>query len=225
MAERRLRTATVPRLLTLAGGMLLAGCAGDNRLAGDPLLGGGGAVAAAPAARPTAPLPPLPAPSPSASNAALASNASRPLEGSSELRIGPDPRPVASGGGSWQGTPPPGTPTLNPPVPPTTTLTSAPASPLPPPITAAPPVASHSFTPVAGGRVGSYEQAQAQLAAYGVTWQRLETWGDKGWKFSCSIPNPQNKSISRNYEAQAGDYLSAVRAVLDQISRDRVSLN
>lgn len=70
-------------------------------------------------------------------------------------------------------------------------------------------------------RVASYEQAQALLAARGVKWQRLETWGDRGeWKFSCSIPNPHNPYISRTFEARAGDYLSAVRAVIDQMERE-----
>src|ERR1700687_1581570 len=64
----------------------------------------------------------------------------------------------------------------------------------------------------------TYEQAQASLTARGVTWQRLETWGDQGdWKFTCSIPNRQNAYISRTYEAEAHDPLSAVRGVLDQL--------
>ena len=66
----------------------------------------------------------------------------------------------------------------------------------------------------------TYEQAQAILAARGVSWQRLE--GDQGkWKFSCSIPNPQNRNISRTYEARDADHLAAIQAVLDQISKER----
>lgn len=72
-----------------------------------------------------------------------------------------------------------------------------------------------------GSRVLNYEEAQAALASRGVNWQRLETWGDKGeWKFSCSIPNKKNAFISRNYEARSPDYLSAIRAVMDQIDRE-----
>jgi hypothetical protein len=70
----------------------------------------------------------------------------------------------------------------------------------------------------------AYAQAQEMLRAHGVTWQRLETWGEGGeWKFSCSIPNPQNPSIRRNYEFRApGEYgLAAIRAVLEQIERER----
>ena len=65
----------------------------------------------------------------------------------------------------------------------------------------------------------TYEQAKAILTARGVTWQRLETWGDAGeWKFSCAIPNPQNPNIRRTYEATARDDLSALRAVIDQMN-------
>lgn len=76
---------------------------------------------------------------------------------------------------------------------------------------------SHSTS----SRIASYEQAQSYLASQGVTWQRLETWGDKGeWKFSCSIPNKQNQYISRNYEAKAPDYLAAIQAVVEQMQKD-----
>ncbi len=68
----------------------------------------------------------------------------------------------------------------------------------------------------------SYEEAQAQLKARGVTWQRLETWGDQGdWKFTCSIPNRQNPYISRTYEVEAHDPFSALRGVLDQLEHDQ----
>jgi hypothetical protein len=76
--------------------------------------------------------------------------------------------------------------------------------------------------PSGGVSVTSYEQAQAYLHAHGVKGQRLETWGDQGeWKFSCSIPNRQNPYISRNYEGRAADYISAMRAVIEQIQKER----
>jgi hypothetical protein len=49
-------------------------------------------------------------------------------------------------------------------------------------------------------------------------------WGDAGeWKFRCSVVNPQNRNIGRNYEARAaGDYgLAAIRAVIEQIDREK----
>jgi hypothetical protein len=68
----------------------------------------------------------------------------------------------------------------------------------------------------------NYEEAQARLTARGVSWQRLETWGEQGdWKFTCSVPNRQNPYISRTYEAEAHDPLSAVRGVLDQLDHDQ----
>lgn len=81
------------------------------------------------------------------------------------------------------------------------------------------PVSRASASPVPASR-STYEQIQAQLTARGVKWQRQETWGDTGWKFSCSVPNKQNPFISRTYEAQAPTYLAAVQAVLEQIDRE-----
>jgi hypothetical protein len=75
--------------------------------------------------------------------------------------------------------------------------------------------------PVPSGPIMSYEQAQLVLQSHGVTWQRLETWGDKGqWKFSCSIPNKQNPAIARNFEARANAPIDAIKAVLDQFGKD-----
>ncbi len=73
------------------------------------------------------------------------------------------------------------------------------------------------------GPHGSSEDALWNLlAARGVTWYRLETWGDNGQvKYTCSIPNRQNPHIRRTYEALARDRSSALRAVLDQIDREQ----
>jgi hypothetical protein len=79
-------------------------------------------------------------------------------------------------------------------------------------------------TTAAGG--DSYAQLQAQLRDHGVTYQRLEVWGEGGeWRFFCSIPSPTNASIQRRYEAKAaGDYgLNAIRLVLEQIDRERAA--
>ena len=55
-----------------------------------------------------------------------------------------------------------------------------------------------------------------------MTWQRLEAGPEPGeWKFNCSIPNRQNPSIRRFYESRAGDPLAAVRAVVEQIEKER----
>jgi hypothetical protein len=62
----------------------------------------------------------------------------------------------------------------------------------------------------------------ALIRSRGATWVRLETWGDEGeWKFSCSIPNPANMHLRRTYEARAGDPVSAVRAVIEQMDSER----
>jgi hypothetical protein len=70
----------------------------------------------------------------------------------------------------------------------------------------------------------TYEQLQSMLTARGVTWQRLEKWGDEGdWKFSCSIPNKQSPNVSRHYEAKVAgpNGLAAIRAVLDKIDLEQ----
>jgi hypothetical protein len=76
--------------------------------------------------------------------------------------------------------------------------------------------------PVAGG--DSYEQLQAQLDARGVTMRRLETVGDQGeWRFICAVPQPGSPNTRRTYEGRAvgGHGLTAIRAVLEQIDRER----
>jgi hypothetical protein len=191
----------------------LTGCQGLNQLTGpDPLLG----KAAAPIGnKPVVPADPAPVaslPSPnvnaSASTAALAAGATPAVDGRHNLRI-EDPIP-APGGQSWRGQPPAGgTPVLQ----------------RPEPIAAEPgPIAErsspYSVGLVSGSRVMTYDQAQEQLKTRGILWQRLEMVADQGkWKFSCSVPNRQNRMINRTYEAVADTDLAAMQAVLDQMDK------
>jgi hypothetical protein len=98
----------------------------------------------------------------------------------------------------------------------------------------APPNPQAEFTPVnrpspiptlshgIGAETNTYEQAQARITALGPTWQRLESQGNPAeWQFSCSIPNRQNPSISRTYQAQGQTALAAMQAVLEQIDREQ----
>ena len=218
------RAPTASCLLLVALGGALSGCAGDRRAAaGDPLLGGAppgvaNPQAAAPPSNPTpvasapnlaAPaVPPLPPINPTSSNAALASGGPPPLDGGRDLRIGD---PHAAGGTAGWSAPPGAAPVSTPPGPPPVQ-----------PASQQRPVYAGNFAPMASARIVSYEQSQAYLASRGVNWQRLETFGDQGeWKFSCSVPNPQNRNISRTYEGKAHDYLSAIRVVIDQMSHDQ----
>jgi len=202
--------------------LLLAGCAGGNRQSSDnadPLLGvgpnrtvGQPAPAAKPAANAAAPTgpsanpaaPPSPALSTSPPTATLAAGQPPRYDTDNSLRINTPPaNPVrTSSNGSWQVADTSGSVRL-PGV--------EPAAPRRDPVPAVP----------AGARFTNYEQAQAILAQRGVTWQRLESDPNGEWKFSCSIPNRQNKFISRTYEARGKDYLAAVHAVLEQIDKDR----
>jgi hypothetical protein len=228
---------------------LLAGCeSASPRGAGpDPLLGdampspAGGAAPAAPAAS-AAPatgtasgVPPLPATTTVTAPAALAGGAGTPPapdSGRNDMRIPAtpvsNPTPGAAGpptpGWPQNGSPPP---CLAPQAPEvagsTARLSPVPAAPVPPvPFTLA--ASSPATGSGAAGQPDGYLQLQEMLRARGVTWQRLETWGDAGeWKFRCSIPNPQNRSVGRNYEARAaGDYgLAAIRAVIEQIDLEK----
>lgn len=230
--------ATARRLRTLLGAssllaLLAVGCAGDRPgAANDPLLGGPsarpnptGTLASTTPTNPVAPAAPVPS-SPT-SNAALAGSKPRVLDSANDLRIGEPGR-------SQYVHEPAGGAVLSRPVP----VNSSPPSSTPTfgPSSSASPSSGHSssagasaFLPSSargsshapGAHIGSYEQAQAFLASHGVTWQRLETWGDKGeWKFTCSVPNKQNQFISRNYEAKAHDYLAAIQAVIEQMEKD-----
>jgi hypothetical protein len=203
---------------SLCGLLLMAGCLGNRQPPPDPLLGNQTPVPnkpanPPPATTPTAFAPAAPAPSSSASTAVLASATGRPLDGGQELRIGTAGTPTA-----WQGQPTPAS------LPAASNGSTPPNQPQPvyQPAVRRDPVVARGVAPYGGGRVATFEQAQAILTAHGVKWQRLETWGDRGeWKFSCSIPNPTNAYVSRTYEGRAADSLSAVRAVLDQIDRER----
>jgi hypothetical protein len=204
-----------PRTAALLGVLLLVGCNADGRKKAspaDPLFGPPSAAATlGPAAapqpvnpvNPVNPLaPPQPAVSASPSPASLAGGSPPRYDTEDHLRI-PGQTVARAPAGGWQGQD-----------------TGSPVQLRGPD---GQPVSGPSFAPpVAGSRIGSYEQAQEQLARRGVTWQRLESWGDRGeWQFSCSVPNRQNKFISRTYEARGKDYLSAVRAVLDQIDKEQ----
>ena len=199
---------------TLLGGALigLAGCAGPNHVAGDPLLGKPAAApAAAPAASPTAAIPlvsaaPAPSSSGNASTAALASSTAASPDGSYPLRIGGG---TPGDGRTWSG-PNASTASLQRPEPPGDPVAHGDPQParLTPPQTA-------STAPTAM----TFEQAQAQLEAKGVIWQQWSQ-ADGQWKFSCAVPNPQDRTKSRRYDATGRDYVSAVQAALDKITSD-----
>jgi hypothetical protein len=202
--KRRRATAPIPYLLSLGPlVILLTGCISDDRAVADatrrdPLRGEHPAL---PAGRN----------SPGAGNASGTS-----LDPNRSLQIGlgpPQPVPASeTGGGEWKG--------------PSSRSEGAafkPDRPEPPPPTArsAGPFATTSFGSVSS-RVATFEQAQAQLTSRRVTGQRLEMWGDEGeWKFSCRIPRPENPNIARTYEARAPDPIAAMRAVIEQIDRER----
>lgn len=202
-------------LLVLAG---IGGCAMDRSNANDPLLGNGGRTTppGTVPGGPGGPPPPPPisvapsAPAVPSSTAALASGPAKPLDNG--MRIGGDPGHPADS----HATPPPPQAwgaVLQTPEPASGSMArAAPQSPI-----TTPPPASPAH--IAGS--GSYEQAQEVLRNRGVTWQRLETWGDKGeWKFTCAIPNRQNPAIARNYEARANTPIDAIHAVLDKLDKE-----
>jgi hypothetical protein len=204
-------------------GFLSAGCNGVQKPQVDPLFGN---VKPQPGLNSTGvnstsanSVPPLPGPTSTGSTAALASVNPRSLDGSHDLRI-TDPGQTGNGtmGPIANSTPNPVAPApgvgtqLQQPLTGFVPASRQPVVGVNPAVDPARPANGHL----------TYEGAQAQLTARGVTWQRLESWGDQGdWKFTCSVPNRQNAYISRTYEAEAHDPLSAVRGVLDQIDHDQ----
>jgi hypothetical protein len=248
----------VPRWALLVAA-LGVGCSATNhqQATGDPILGGGVAVAppgrtVAPAAAPkvaatNTPLPPLPAPSSSTSPAALAAGPVPALDPSNDLRIGPSPGgPVATltsnpkppqRANDWQaqGNTPgaaqetvPSTTPIAVPAPPPSGQTAILHPPGPPAPTDAHPVAlaAGNAPPPPAPRVQSLEQAQAALHGRNVVWQDLKSWSDNGeWRFSCSVPNKQNPSLNRTYEARASSPLAAIQAALDKMDADAVAGN
>jgi hypothetical protein len=189
----------------------LAGCAEVDRLLDDPLLGGGPATRlanpspAATAARDNS-VPPIPSTSSSTSTAVLASGRiEQTLDPSRDLRIGNPGAVAGTGNGPWRGQ-------SGGSIPAATTggsqgqLTSIQAQPRP---------------AVTGGYQGaSMDALFTLLQARGVTWHRLETWGDNGeWKYSCSVPDPKNPRIRHNFEARGRDSKAALVAVLEQMDK------
>lgn len=65
----------------------------------------------------------------------------------------------------------------------------------------------------------SNEYFLSQLRARGVTWHRADSVPG-GIRFSCIVPNRQNPTITRTFEATAPDFPAAVNAVLQQIDRN-----
>lgn len=194
---------------------LLLGCANDRRVASnDPLVGGpalptGGA---SPSRQPVAnrPLPPLPGPSPATSTAALAAAPQpRPLDPTHDLRIGRTPTGMPTSG-NGQGAGNGGGTVLQPP------------QPLPEQVKPSNPTGIDNAVATAGGRLTNYEQAQAQLAARGVKWQRLEQAGPTGdWRFTCSLPGREKANVNRTYEATGPDHLTAIQRVLEKIQAEQ----
>jgi hypothetical protein len=197
---------------------LVTGCSYFNKTptaTGDPLLGGPPTPAPLktgqpqPTTTPVTVLPPMPAPNFSSSPAALASGPSRPSDNSRDLRIG-SPQPGTDG---WAGRDPSSQAngaTLTGIQPSSDTVSRPDSQPVANPVS------------LSGSQVTTNEQAQAILKSRGVIWQRLDQVANTGeWKFSCSLPNPQNPRLHRTYEATAPDSLGATRAVLDKIEKDQ----
>jgi hypothetical protein len=164
-------------------------------------------ASAQPPVEPASVVPVMPAPyTTTGSTAALAAGSTPTLNPDSNLRI-----PAAGNSGRAQAQVAPPAATLSVPQPNGDPSRSAPQPP-----------AGPAGTLTGTQRAGSYESAQAELQARGVKVRRLEIDPQTGeWHFIGSLPNAQNPNISRTYETRAGDQLSALRAVIEQIDRER----
>jgi hypothetical protein len=212
------RYACLPSTLSV---LFLTGCSGFTEAIGnDPLLGGPPlrpSNAATPPSTMLAPALPPAAPNSTLSPAALAAGAPRPIDSGGDLRIG---SPPSGGNDGWATGNNPAS-SIGQPVGGSGALLRPPE-----PLTQPPP--RHELAPLSNpgsprdNRFTIYEQAQEQMKARGVLWQRLEMVAETGeWKYSCSIPNRQNPSLRRTYEARASDSLAAIRAVLEQLDKDQ----
>jgi hypothetical protein len=195
----------------------LAGCNLFHRTTSsnpDPLLGGPSAPTPAktnsqPSATPVTVLPPMAAPRFSSSPAALAAGTAGSSD-SPELRIS-NPGPASD---SWAGR---------------DASARAAGAALrgiqPAGDSARPPDNQAGATSVSlpSAQVTTYEQARDILASRGDIVQRPpERDPTTGlWKFSCSLPNRQDPSRHRTYVATAADSMGAVRAVLEQVEREK----
>lgn len=214
-------------LALLAALFWTAGCANDSQLKRDDPLGGGGPAiplrGETPASTTSAPrsgVPPLPVPNSATSNAALAGGAFQPLDPTRDLRIGtgdPNPKP-----GTWRGPAEGANAALNSPQPVDDKGTPGQLTSQPGPVPRAGVPPAVGIQPVGAMSGASADALLALLQARGVTWHRLETWGDAGeWKYSCSLPNPSNPNIRRTYESRGRDARSAMTAVLTQMDQER----
>jgi hypothetical protein len=182
------------------------GCAPEKVSGNDPLFGGpavrppSAAVAAAPAPAAAGTVPAQPQPPPTGTPAALASGGRGPLDPSRpDLRIGQDPAPAPWGG---PGAATPGV-ALQPPQP----LSPKPA-------------ADAQLT--SNSAAASYEQLRAQLVARGADLITFTTNAPTGeTTLTCRVPVPGSPSSHQRYDARARDEVSAMRAVLDQMDRQR----
>jgi hypothetical protein len=158
----------------------------------------------------------MPAPGSATSNAAVAPGWNHTLDPNRELRIGDNP--AGAGNPGWRG---PGDVTLHQPEPSASLAGRSEVRPLPPAAPATAP-AVPVYPPVTARGASPEASLLAQVTSRGAKYQVLQTWGETGeWKFTCAIPNRQNPNIRRTYEARAGDPLSAIQAVLDQIDHEQ----
>jgi hypothetical protein len=198
--------------ISFSAALFLTGCSGllhgsknhkTDPLLGDPAKDGDKGGSGGPS-RTGSNVPPIPSAS-SSSNAALAM--ATPLPGARPLSIG-EP--------------------LNEQARPATALTSANNVPggatlsRPPPVVVPVPRETADAQPalmtVAANQ--SNEYFLSQLRARGVSWHRADSVPG-GIRFSCIVPNRQNPTVTRTFEATAPDFPAAVNAVLQQIDQNR----
>lgn len=68
-----------------------------------------------------------------------------------------------------------------------------------------------------------YDDAERLLKRWGVTEYRLRQTPEKKWHFEVTVPSPDNVLVRRLYEFSHEDSITAVRAVLTRIHRNRAA--
>ena len=190
--------------------LLVPSCAPNDFGSNDPLFGmpavrPPNTAVVGPASPSPGGLPPFPATPPSENPAGLTSSGRGPLDPTRpDLRIGG----ADSGTPAWQGSAGgTGGVALQPPQP----LGSGGAVPLQP----AAQLTGNATTP-------TYEQLRAQLVKRGVSLVTITTNYETGeTTLMCQVPKSGSPNVHQTYQTRARDEVSALQAILDQLSKDQ----
>jgi hypothetical protein len=74
---------------------------------------------------------------------------------------------------------------------------------------------------IASTQINTIEEGQQILGSLGVKWSRLEQIENGHWQYTCALSGSPNSSQVKQYSAHHPDQIQAMRAVVEQVQRDR----